>query len=101
MRKKDGLTRLNTLRQAMKRYQWSEPTSHEEMSRRAGGRRRYNAQRQFKALRRRSQLLDVLQRCGWSQVQAARLLGVSESTISRDLAAIDGGRGLARAMRRR
>ena len=77
----------------MERSRWSEPTSHEDMVRRAGGRRHYNAVRQFNAVRRRAQLLDVLERCDWSQARAARLLGVSPATISRDLAAIDAGGG--------
>lgn len=71
--------------------------SWEQACRRAGGRRGYNAQRQFQAAYRRSQLVRFmgpqtgkgpLGHYGW-QAAAARALGVSRSTICRDAAALD------------
>ena len=63
---------------------WTDPTSNSEAARRAGGRRRYNAMRQTRALARLEQVLN-LKRAGWSQRQIARALGVHPSTICRDL----------------
>ena len=67
---------------------WSAPT--ESYARRAGGRRRYNAQRQFIAEYRRTQLSRLLFCKGaflehGIQARLARELGVSRSTICRDL----------------
>jgi len=64
----------------MDRSWWSRPTTNEIMARRAGGRRHYNLA------------------CGWHQGRVARVLGVSESTISRDLQRM-GLRGMAEASR--
>jgi hypothetical protein len=60
----------------------------------AGGRRHYNAMRQIWAEGRRNAIMEVVVGQGWSllargvQRQLALHLGVSESTISRDLDAI-------------
>lgn len=75
---------------------WTE--DREAVIRRAGGRRRYNHQRRGEALVRRWHVArlslvwaethpDPLQR--GKGVWIARQLGVSEATISRDLAALD------------
>jgi hypothetical protein len=61
------------------------------VQRRAGGRAQYNSLRTFRAKLRRGEVLRLLQRWGWRHgVQAAlsRHFGVSEATISRDLAVI-------------
>lgn len=67
---------------------WKSPVSNQEAIRRAGGRRRYNAQRQSLANRRRRALVRLIKKSefeqGW-QKNLAGVLGVSESTISRDL----------------
>ena len=65
--------------------------SWEAVCKRAGGRRHYNAVRQLQAAFRRQQVASLWRRMDgeWgSQARIARLLGVSESTISRDLAAL-------------
>jgi hypothetical protein len=68
---------------------WSAETSATEAARRAGGRRRYNAHRQALALYRRRKLArmlrakDMLTR-GY-QARLARKLGVSRSTVCRDV----------------
>ena len=57
--------------------------------RRAGGRRRYNRVRQFRAVQRRARLASMLleEGLGWgNQTRMAAQLGVSPSTISRDFA---------------
>ena len=75
----------------MNRVGWAAPTSRDEAYRRASGRRRYNAWRQFRAAYRRHQIIDVaLQlRLGFfargAQAAIARALGVSRSTIHRDV----------------
>lgn len=68
------------------------------VNRRAGGRRRYNAQRQLAALERRRRLARLLRRIGWRgwvawgvQGRIARRFGVSQSTISRDMARLWSG----------
>ncbi len=78
----------------MDRVAWSELTDPEIVARRAGGRRRYNAVRQFQRdLRRRAllercpSLLALISRTGAQQRLAAEL-GVSPSTLSRDVRAI-------------
>jgi DNA-binding CsgD family transcriptional regulator len=68
---------------------WSQPTSWAEVKKRAAGRYKYNALRQVRAALRRREVLRLLGELGWtygSQAQIARQLGVSEATISRDLA---------------
>jgi DNA invertase Pin-like site-specific DNA recombinase len=70
---------------------WSRPTSWAEVKRRAAGRYKYNAIRRVQAQLRRREVLKLLGEIGWtygSQVRIARQLGVSEATISRDLAVI-------------
>jgi hypothetical protein len=61
-----------------------------EICRRAGGRRRYNARRKFLAEIRRFQLVKLFEEHDpfeWgSRKKLAEKLGVSESTISRDIA---------------
>ena len=73
---------------------WSARTDPETVAKRAAGRRRYNAVRQFKRELRRRQIvkLAVAERLRATergfQVQMARRLGVSPSTICRDMKAI-------------
>jgi predicted DNA-binding transcriptional regulator YafY len=69
---------------------WSEPTSWEEICRRAAGRRHYNSIRQFRAAYRRMQVARLLNVKGGltergHQARVARELGVSRSTICRDV----------------
>jgi hypothetical protein len=75
--------------------EWSEWTSDKEAYRRAGGRRAHNAWRQSMALYRQMRLMEIIARNRvdlWSrngaQKRLARALGVSKSTISRDIKAI-------------
>ena len=70
---------------------WSQPTTWAEVTRRAAGRTRWNKVRQFLATLRRREVLTLRGELGWtygSQAAMARQLGVSEATISRDLAII-------------
>jgi hypothetical protein len=72
---------------------WTAPTTPEAAARRAGGRRRYNAQRQFVAKYRRAILSKLLFAKGrlferGTQAQLARDLGVSRATICRDVKAL-------------
>jgi hypothetical protein len=70
---------------------WSQPTTWAEVKRRAVGRYKYNKVRQVRAAVRRREVLTLLGELGWtygSQAAMARQLGVSEATISRDLAKI-------------
>ena len=70
---------------------WSEWVSDNEAAARAGGRRRYNALRRDRALYRRIQVTERVLSDGWTygtQARIAEELGVSHSTISRDLKAI-------------
>jgi hypothetical protein len=71
---------------------WSAPTSWDDVCRRAGGRRRYNAARRERKMWRRTEILirtvGVDRRLYGLQAQLARVLGVSPATISRDFAAI-------------
>lgn len=69
---------------------WSTPTDFETVCRRAAGRRRYHAKRQAEARKRFKIVLAVTfppegHKRG-TQAQLARELGVSRSTISRDVA---------------
>lgn len=73
----------------MSKVQWSAPTTPDVAHRRAGGRRRYNSVRQLEAHLRRQEVAHGLREYGWVhgvQARLARELGVSESTISRDVA---------------
>ena len=61
--------------------------TQDEINRRAGGRRKYQAMRRLSALLRRGQISELLKETGFrhgAQAEIARALGVSESTISRD-----------------
>lgn len=71
----------------MSTIDWSAPVSHGEMAHRAGGRRRYNAVRQVRAMMRRVKVSELLLQ-GLSQAQIARRLGVHRCTISRDVASL-------------
>lgn len=72
---------------------WSDFSSASEIAKRAGGRRRYNAQRQAKALTRRLAILElfgaqVILNPHGSQSILASHFGVNRSTICRDIEAI-------------
>lgn len=72
---------------------WTAPTTPDAVARRAGGRRRYNALRQQKAHYRRTILRELLFAKGklfepGIQARLARDLGVSRSTICRDMKAL-------------
>jgi len=70
---------------------WSTPTDPDNAARRAGGRRRYHKQRQTARAARRFDLVLLLARYPFGyglQALLARELGVSEATISRDMAAL-------------
>jgi hypothetical protein len=81
--------------------QWSPATSRDEAARRAAGRARYNARRQFKAAIRRQRIIEIWEEksdgSGWSifgrgsQSQLAQILGVNRTTICRDLRVIMAG----------
>jgi hypothetical protein len=69
---------------------WSSPTDTDTVYRRASGRRHYNAVRAFRAEARRSKLVGLLRALGGltvrgTQARAARELGVSSATITRDV----------------
>lgn len=75
----------------MSKVPWSGATSTDEVARRAAGRRLYNARRSEEREWRRLDVLAYLQERGWYhglQAKIARELGVSEATISRDIASI-------------
>lgn len=58
-----------------------------EIFRRAGGRRKYQALRRHEALLRRGEIIEQLKVLGFqrgTQAKIARLTGWSEATISRD-----------------
>ena len=72
----------------MRARNWSTPTDWATVVRRAAGRRHYNNVRQFRALLRRWDLSALLVTLGLgygARAEAARRLGVSEATISRDI----------------
>lgn len=56
----------------------------DQLERRASGRRHYNSWRYFLALYRRCEVVKLLGQ-GWKRSHIAARLGVSPSTISRDL----------------
>lgn len=75
---------------------WSAPTDWSAVCKRASGRRSYNRHRQFQAAWRRVQIVNFLRQWGFKhgvQRQIASALGVSESTISRDLAVLNAQSG--------
>jgi predicted DNA-binding transcriptional regulator YafY len=70
---------------------WGAPTSWDEVCRRAAGRARYHAMRRAQRVLRRRKVLRLLRRygcCHGVQARIARELGVSEATVSRDVAAL-------------
>jgi hypothetical protein len=70
---------------------WGAPVTDIEAFRRAGGRRAYNALRRIDVEIRRMKVLKLLRRYGFRhgiQARIAHELGVSEATISRDIAAL-------------
>ncbi|HVS36840.1 MAG TPA: HTH domain-containing protein [Gemmataceae bacterium] len=75
------------------REAWSEPTSWDEVCRRAAGRRHYNGVRRCRAIVRRAEVARLLRVPGalfdrGTQARLARQLSVSRSTICRDVAAL-------------
>ena len=82
---------------------WSKPTSSDQANCRAGGRRHYNSWRQTCAAVRRVKVSRLLRRFSaeyarlgiaginqWGiQARIARKLGVSQATISRDIALLE------------
>ena len=75
----------------MSNNNWSRPTDWDTVCRRNAGRRHYNAVRQFLRLRRRGQLVALLNQhhlllCHrGTQARLARELGVSRTTVCRDV----------------
>lgn len=70
---------------------WSINTTGISAAKRAGGRRRYNKNRQRMAIKRRYDLVQIIRESGLNhgwQSMAAEALGVSRSTICRDFRAI-------------
>ena len=73
---------------------WSDSTTWETVCRRAAGRRRYNAHPAFKAMLRRAHVARLWRECErlrGAGATIAGVLGVSEATVSRDLAIIRRG----------
>jgi hypothetical protein len=71
---------------------WSERTDLDEVRRRCGGRRRYNAMRSFQREARRAAVSRLLLLYGSDrgvQSRVARELGVHRSTVSRDVRAME------------
>ena len=67
---------------------WSDWVSDGEAAARAAGRRKYNALRRDRARYRRIQVAELVMSDGWTygfQARIAEELGVSHSTVSRDL----------------
>jgi len=70
---------------------WMNPSWANNAEHGAGGRRRYNRERQDKAMERRLKVCHLLETYGWrygNGVRFASELGVSPATISRDVLAI-------------
>jgi hypothetical protein len=72
----------------VRKVSWSARTTAEAMHRRAGGRRRVNSLRTFRAKLVRGQVLRLL--CGWGfhhgvQAKIARHLRISEASVSRHM----------------
>ncbi len=83
----EGGEKLHTYR---KSSFWSDSVPDQEAWRRASGRRHYNAWRRLKAEYRRFQLVGLARQLPWSfwgrnGAELARRLGVSRSTICRDM----------------
>lgn len=71
----------------MNDLEWNATTDSASAARRAGGRRHYNAVRQFQADERRRRVVELLDEIGFCrgyQSKIAKALGVHRSTISRD-----------------
>src|SRR5262245_62167360 len=73
------------------RRSWSDLTGWDEVCQRAAGRRHYNSVRRFRAIIRRSKVARLLHVQGGltergTQANLARQLGVSRSTVCRDIA---------------
>jgi DNA invertase Pin-like site-specific DNA recombinase len=67
---------------------WSAPTSTSEAHRRAGGRRKYNSVRRFRADMRRVEVQKLFAEYGFAhgaRSRIARELNVHRSTVSRDV----------------
>ena len=70
---------------------WGQRTSWDTVCQLASGRRRFNAMRRLTRQLRIQEVVRLLAAWGWGygvQVRIARQLGVSEATISRDVAII-------------
>ena len=83
---------------SLDRHLWSLPTSDSIANRRAGGRRRRNAEQQLAKAIQRGRVLDLMYdptnplgfiERGW-QTRAAHTLGVDRATICRDVDALLG-----------
>ena len=76
---------------ARKSNNWSRKVPNAVAIARSGGRKKYNAMRQFEASLRQIKVAQMMNTNGWrkgTQRQIARQLGVSDSTISRDVKVI-------------
>lgn len=62
---------------------WSSPISSDQAARRAGGRRRYNKQRQIEAIERQEKALNLAYHTQLSNAEIAAALGVSRTTLWR------------------
>ena len=75
----------------MRATNWTDATTAEEAAKRAAGRRRFNRWRQLLATQRLGLIVDILTRNGWTgrewgiRAKIARELGVSRSTVARDM----------------
>src|SRR4051794_29038643 len=83
-------------RWSWERHQWSQPTTADVAYRRAGGRRRRNAEQQLAKAIRRHRLLGLMNdprkplgfvERGW-QARVARTLDVDRATVCRDVDAL-------------
>ncbi len=86
----------------MRATSWGATTTDRTAALRAGGRRRYNAERQAAREVRRAELARLLSASPWWRTcpyaELAARLGVSRATVCRDLAALEfacGSRGNA------
>jgi hypothetical protein len=76
----------------MKRVEWNTPTHWDTVKKRAAGRRHYNAWRGWQRLKRRQEVIKLLEaepilsRGTYSRI--ARALGVHRCTITRDIKAM-------------
>ncbi len=73
------------------RERWRAATDTATAARRAGGRRGHNARRRFAQMERRARVAALIRERGFGWGEQARIaaeLGVSQATISRDVAAL-------------